>query len=1423
MSKQVDERVVSMSFDNKNFETNVQTSMSTLDKLKRSLNLEGAAKSLEAVDTASKKVDFKEMETAAYQTGFHIQDVFLKLSSVLEYQIARRLIAVGKDVVTAFTIDPIKTGLAEYETQINAVQTILANTSSKGTTLEQVNNALDELNHYADMTIYNFTEMTRNIGTFTAAGVDLDTSVSAIKGIANLAAVSGSTSLQASTAMYQLSQALAAGKVQLMDWNSVVNAGMGGQVFQDALKETARVDGIAIDDMIEKHGSFRETLQEGWLTSEVLTKTLAKFTGDLSEAQLKEMGYTEEQIKEIIKLGQTANDAATKVKTFSQLMDTLKEAAQSGWTQTWEILIGDFEEAKKLWTSVSDYFSEVLNQSAEVRNNMLQAWADAGGRGMVIDSVKNVFQGLLSILKPIKEAFGEIFPPTTADQLLKITKRIKEITSGFKLGEKASENLKNTFKGLFALLDIGLTIIKSVISAVAKLFGGVTDLGGGILGVTGSLGEYIVGLRDSIKESNGFGTALGKVAEILRSLFGRFVEVVGYINQKLVAPGFKWFYSLLMGIWNALKWIGSKIKEVLSSIGDGLKEAFQGGDLANITTIAGGGLFIIILKKVKDFVSNLKNPVEGLSDILDKVKDILGSVGDVLKSWQQELQAKTLLTIAVAIGILAASILVMSTIDPVRLTAALGAITMLFAELMGAMAIFAKIAGKVTGVAKASVAMVSMSVSVSILAGALKTIASIKTEDLMKSLLGLGAVFAILLEVLKRMSKIDMEGKGVGKLIVIAASLVIFASALKILSTMSWEEMGVGLTSMLATFAILLGSLALMALINKELGNVGKGASSLVAMSISLVLVASALKIVGTMDWDSIWRGLTGLGIALYGLVGAVALMALINKGLGKGSVASILVLANSLVLIATALKIVGSMDWDSMWQSLVILGGVIAVMAGVLAALAAMGPMTLAASGALLLLAVSINLLVPPLIALSLIPWQSLLIGAGILAEFVAVLVGIAAVASGAIVSLLALAGALALVGIATLAFGIGLTAIGAGLASLAVASTANAAAIVASLTIIIQGIIGLIPMILVAIGNGIIAILNVIAGAGKSIFNVVKVILVSVADAVIASAPKLVEAVLVLLEALLKGIVDFVPKLVDAGIKLIVGLLNGIAQKIADIIAAGVNVVVAFIQGITSAIPRLIDAIVEAGIDLVNGLADSIRENVPLVIDAINNLLGACAEAIGAYVGNFAEAGRQIMAGFKKGIESSIGSVAKSISTGVRNVWNGVLGFFGIHSPSTRAAEAGRYIDEGLALGLSKYSNVAGDAATDVAKETSNSLSSALAGISDMIDADAQPTIRPVLDLSDVESGASKIDDLFGFDPAVSALANASGLGSSIGGSQNGSTEVISAIKELARKVTEGTGNVYNINGITYDDGSAVANAVGTLIRAAKIEGRT
>lgn len=373
MSRTIDEKVVEMRFDNRQFQSATAATMSTLDKLKAKLNFNGATKGLDGLASGIKKIDMNSL-------GRAVDTVKVKFSA-LEVMgvtalanITNSVVNAGKQMVSALTIDPIKTGFQEYETQLNSVQTILANTQSKGSTLEDVNAALNELNKYADQTIYNFTEMTRNIGTFTAAGVDLDKSVTSIKGIANLAAVSGSNAQQASTAMYQLSQALAAGRVSLMDWNSVVNAGMGGELFQNALKRTAKQMGYNVDALIEKYGSFRESLTKGqWLTAEVLTETLTQLSGAYSEADLIAQGYTEKQAKEIVELAETAVNAATNVKTVTQLWDTMKEAIQSGWAQTWQILIGNFEEAKTLFSRLSTFFNGFIESQSNARNEFLTA------------------------------------------------------------------------------------------------------------------------------------------------------------------------------------------------------------------------------------------------------------------------------------------------------------------------------------------------------------------------------------------------------------------------------------------------------------------------------------------------------------------------------------------------------------------------------------------------------------------------------------------------------------------------------------------------------------------------------------------------------------------------------------------------------------------------------------------------------------------------------------------------------------------------------------------------------------------------------------------------------------------------------------------------------------------------------------------
>lgn len=379
MSKVVDERVVEMKFDNKNFESNVKTSMSTLERLKNALKFKGGSNGLDNIGKSVKKVDMSGLSNGIETVNAKFSALQVVGMTALS-NITSAAMHAGTNIVKSLAIDPVMSGFREYELQMNSIQTILANTKSKGTTMADVTAALDELNKYADLTIYNFSEMTKNIGTFTAAGVDLDTAVGAIKGIANLGAMSSSTSAQVSSAMYQLSQALATGRVSLMDWNSVVNAGMGGEQFQNALKRTAKHFGTDVDAMIEKYGSFRDSLtQGGWLTAEILNETLNQIGGAYDDVALKAQGWSDAEIAAILDLADTATEAATEVKTFSQLWTTLAEAAGSGWAKTWQLIFGDFEQAKGFFSDLHKMLEPIVTGPIDAMNSVIEGAMGGGG------------------------------------------------------------------------------------------------------------------------------------------------------------------------------------------------------------------------------------------------------------------------------------------------------------------------------------------------------------------------------------------------------------------------------------------------------------------------------------------------------------------------------------------------------------------------------------------------------------------------------------------------------------------------------------------------------------------------------------------------------------------------------------------------------------------------------------------------------------------------------------------------------------------------------------------------------------------------------------------------------------------------------------------------------------------------------------
>lgn len=1247
MSRTIDEKVVEMRFDNKNFESNVQTSISTLDKLKQSLNLTGANKGIEEMNDSVHGLSLK------FNAMYTIADQALR-------NITNSAMAAGKKIVSALTIDPIKTGFSEYETQINAVQTILANTQSKGTTLDDVNNALDMLNAYADKTIYNFTEMTRNIGTFTAAGVDLDTSVSAIQGIANLAAVSGSTSQQASTAMYQLSQALSSGTVKLMDWNSVVNAGMGGQVFQDALKRTARIHGVAIDDLIAKEGSFRETLQHGWLTSEILTDTLKNFTlyaekgskeWEEYKKSLKEQGYTDKQAEEILEMGKTATEAATKVKTFTQLFDTLKEAAQSGWTQTWEILVGDFEEAKELLTNISNVVGDFINKMSEARNELLENWKVMGGRKDLLEGFKNIFEGLVSVIKPIGEAFREIFPPMTAEQLLAITENFKNLTAKFKIGDSTVDKLKRTFKGLFAAVDIVIQLFKGMSKLIGPIFRLLGKVGSVVLDVAAYFGDWIVSLDQFIKKSgifNGLFADIGSIVDYVTNLFSKFI---GFIKEKIISPNLEKFHAFLERVHNSMSSVGeaaatmregiigafssagnalegSAFFKVLHSLWELVKKIsssilkFTGDILGGIFDRIANGDFMGVIDLLNGLVSGgigvgIIQLIKNISGVFDNVGGIFENLGGCLEAFQNRLKADTLIKIASAIAILTVSLLLLSSIDDNSMSSAISGITMLFAELMTSMAIFSKLSGNLKGVFKATTSMTSIAIAVLILSFALKKIADLDFSELAAGLVGIAGLMGIIVGTSILLSKFGGKIKqSATQMILFASAIAILASVCKSMSDLSWGELAKGLVGVTALMGIIVGSSVLL---SKFGGKVKQSAIQMILLAAAIKIMASACEDFSYISWEGLAKGVSAIAILLAELVLFTRLSGNAKHVISTGL--ALIAIAAAIKIFASALQDLSGMSWESLARGLV---GMAGALAAIVIALRLMPTNLLGKGVGLVVIASSLLILSNVLnkmggaswgnIAKSLVTLGgSMLILAvglhamnGTLAGTAALL--LATVALNLLVPVLSILGAMSWGAIAK-----GLVAIAGAFVILGVAGYASGP--VVPVILALAGAFALIGIGAVALGAGITAIaiglgaLATALGAGATaIATGLSVLILSIAKLIpeicIILARGIIEFCRVLAEGvpvigkLIKEIVltvldiliECVPQIVDVALRLILGVLDALVDHIPKIVDALFKLLFGILDGLTKNIPVLIQKIVDVFMSIFSGVVDAL-----------------------------------------------------------------------------------------------------------------------------------------------------------------------------------------------------------------------------------------
>lgn len=1320
----IDERVVNMTFQSASFLTGAAAVIMAIQKINMALASLKGGKALGDLDSAAKKVDLSGIAKGVDDVAKHFSTLGTIATTALA-TIASMAVMAGSRLIKSLTLDPILAGLDIYSTKLNAMQTILANTMGQaGSNLGHVTQALNQLNDYSNKTIYSFGEMAKNIGLFTAAGVKIDTSVASIKGLANIAALSGANSQQAASAMYQMSQAIASGTVRLMDWNSVVNAGMGGKVFQNALIETAKVHGVAVDQMIKKDGSFRDSLQEGWLTAKIMTETLSKFTGDLSNAQLKALGYTDKQIAAIQKQAQAAVDAATKVRTVSQLFDVMKDSIATAWAGVFEAILGNLPQATKLLTGIAGGLSKVFVAPVQHLGDLLQKWNELGGRAYLIQGLTHAMSLFGQLLRPIGQAFRDVFPPTTAQRLVDMTKSFRDFITNIHISQGVINGIRGVFQGLFSAVKIVWDVFKGVVGVIGQVIHAATGLGGGLVGAAGGFGHLIDNARKWLES----GDRLQHFFQNLGTILSAPVQLLGAMGHVLGA--------LAGGAMHALAALGpffQKVADGFSKLGDAIANGIKSGNISGIMGVINQGIFGAILLAVHKFIGNFGKAFGGGFGLVDQIKSIFGGLTDTLKAMQTNLNAGTLQKIAIAIALLTASVIGLSLVNPAKLASALGALTTMFTEMLGAMAIIARIGsgGGLLAMGAIVLELDALAAAMLILSGAMVILAHLSWAEIAKGLVGIAGAMVILVGAVK------ILGGDAPKLIatafamiLLAVALNLMATAIRILAGADWGGIAKGLVAVA-------GLLLLLGLFNRFGGvQLISTGIALIAIGVALNIIAAALSTMGQLSWGEIGKGMVTLAGSLLIIAGAMALM---TEGLAGA--AALLVMSVALTILANALNSLGGMSWGAIAKSLVELAGALLILALAMAAMSG----GLAGAAALLVMAAALAILAPVLVVLGSLSWAQLLTGLFGLAAVFLILGAAGLLLTPLVPALLGIAAALIVMGAGIALIGAGIFLLGLGLTAIGVALLSAGTAILTFVT----GLLNLIPLALTRIGQGIVAFAGVIAKSGAaitaafvtlitSLLNAITKVMPAVGRAIDAImntilnainrwAPRILSTMANLLLNLLTTIANKMPQFVQKGSDVIVSFLNGVARNMGRVVAAGVSVIVSFINGVANNLGRIVNAGVNLIISFVNGLANGIRSHTGEMHSAGYNL------------------GSAIVQGLASGITGMLGgaiSAAASAGHAVLSALGKAIKFF---SPSHETYLIGLGFMQGFINAMIDKTPHAEDAAANAGLAALDALKLAMASVPDL--QGFEVTITPVIDL-----GAAKK----GFDDITAMAAN-------------------------------------------------------------------
>lgn len=1239
MATSVDEKVVQLTLDQKQFSNESQNAINSLDKLKKSLEFEGAIDSFEEVEKGVKKIDMSPLEKGVEKVSMQF-DALHTIADAALRNITNRVISAGENLIKSLSIDQVTAGWDKFGDKTRSVGTLI----SQGFDISTVTDQLSRLNWYTDETSYDFTEMVANIAKFTATGKGLEESVIAMEGIANWAAMSGQNAQTASHAMYQLSQAMGAGVMRLEDYRSIQNASMDTDEFRQkaldaavALGTLQKVGDDTYKSLVGNSTEFSKSqfatnlTQGAWFTSDVMMQVFKDYSAAVDQIYdyAEEKGVTASEAIEVLgdkvdAFGLKAFKSAQEARTFSDAIDATKDAVSTGWMNTFEYIFGNYEEAKVLWTDLANIMWDVFAASGEARNEMLSMWKDDGGRDDFIEGLRSLVDNLIAIIDIFKEAWGEAFWGDAEDQienqakaLLKFTEGFKNFAKAIKPTEESAQNLKDILKALFTTLKSVMTVVKTVGSALEPIFKVLNRIAGTVLQLIGDLARLVnMGLEKIFTEER-----LQTIYSAI-NLIAKVIEAIATVGLNGIVDGINTIGQLLSGILLPLTNNFNDVEGIFYNLTDSVSRFFsafsQGESVVNrfingLISVLGGAItgVIAIVKTLWDVLTG-------------KGIDFEGNFGDV-SGWFADI-SKTITVIDIP-GKLQPAIDTLKEFASWMYT--------FFLDLFNADSnirhIFSLIKDELIDFwewAKDGLAQLTLQdvESMILVAGLLNVI--LELSNIEKAAAGVVKSFKGTIDAVTNLVKTFT-----GATFADAASGGLLSKLESIANKTKWVQIGIGITMMISalnqlsrlprddviqaliTLGLAMGMLAAVvkqfeklsgtkvfkAKEDKNGGNIGL---TILAISGSLLVMVQAMKQIQPLlsDLPSLIGsfGMVGALAATLGLV-VKALSGLDTKGMASAG-ASMLLMSISINALIAPIKMIAAMDLESVAKGVLSVIGLLVALGGAAGLMAKTNWSTLlSASIAFMSMAAAIDVLALGIYALTNVEnlGEGILSAVILIGGLTAAIIGIGAASQAAnpagilalsaamlsfSVTMLAFAGAVNLM--ANVPWQVVLGAVGAFVAVLGALVIAGNAAT--------AGIVGLLGISAVVVSFGA-AVALVGVGVGNLAEGIAKFAVLIVGLGLAA-----------------KQFGDEFPEIIQNGVDAVEMILRGLLQMIPDLtfdIAAAISsLIVAIKVGIYGGLPQLVEgvmAIATAIMAVIARLGKPFMEALIAMIKTLNDYI--------------------------------------------------------------------------------------------------------------------------------------------------------------------------------------------------------------------------